>query len=284
MNPLLTLLERALDERSAGAAANTADPKAWFETARAADSTEVPVLLPQLPRRLGRQPLGGERTTVEGCDVDLSAWRVCDAAAAILLATAGAEMLLDLFAHGDYEERAMVMRARTVRPIDDATVALLGEAQRTNTQDHVEALVLDCDLVARAVDAGAFPLDDFHRLMLKIAFVDLPAARMFGVLRHANQTLSTMLQDLATEREAATRKVWYDTCRFIGRAPAAGSVGRLLGALEHGDDNHRLAAAEGLGALARTELTPFLRERLNREPHPTVRAALENALASTPDA
>jgi HEAT repeat protein len=66
---------------------------------------------------------------------------------------------------------------------------------------------------------------------------------------------------------------------MIGRAPCAGSIARLIGGLEHGDDGVRLAAAEGLCALGRADLLPFVRERLDREPRAAVRTLLETCLA-----
>ena len=48
---------------------------------------------------------------------------------------------------------------------------------------------------------------DWNRLILKLAFIDLPLRRAFDAERHANTELSRMLQGLATEREAAGRSV-----------------------------------------------------------------------------
>ena len=50
------------------------------------------------------------------------------------------------------------------------------------------------------------------------------------------------------------------------------------GGLEHGDDHHRLAAAEGLARLDRDDLRQFLRERLARENLPRIRPVLERAV------
>jgi hypothetical protein len=91
---------------------------------------------------------------------------------------------------------------------------------------------------------------------------------------------SRMLQGLATEREAAGRKVWHDTNLAIAHAPAEGTIARLLGGLEHGDDHHRLAAAEGLAHLRRADLRPYLAERLPRENLPRIRAVLERAIGA----
>lgn len=241
------------------------------------DAGRLPVLLPQLPRRLGRGPLGGDPVREGDLVVDLAAWRRCDAGAALLLEAAGSgdAGFDDLYQHGDLEERTMVLRALAVRPVTAGTVALLGEVQRTNTVSHVEAGACDSNLVARAVGRAGFGLEDFNRMVLKIAFLDLPLDRLPGAEVHANEELSRMLQDLATEREAAGRPVWADTDRLLARAPTAGSLARLVGGLEHGDDRRRRAAAEGVALLGRPELVPFATERLPREPRPEIRTALE---------
>jgi hypothetical protein len=243
--------------------------------------------LPALPRRVGRDPLSPELALEGDCAVDLGAWRACDAAALELLhaADAGDEALRELHAHGDIEERAMVLRALACRPVSAGTVLLLGEVQRTNVQSHFEAAVCDSNLVSRALGRAGFAQTDLDRLVLKAAFLGIELARLIDVQRHANPELSRMLQDLATEREAAGRAVWRDTARLIARAPTAGTLARLIGGLEHGDDGTRLAAAEGFDVLLsrdgahRAEFSLYLRERLPREPRADIRAALERALA-----
>jgi hypothetical protein len=140
---------------------------------------------------------------------------------------------------------------------------------------HVEAACCDGDLLQRTAGQPGFGTAEQNRLLLKLAFLDLPLQRVFGGEQFANPELSRMLQDLATEREAAGRAVWRDTDRLCGRAPVAGTVARILGGLEHGDDGRRLAAAEGLLALRRPDLAAYARERLPREP----RAAIQKLLA-----
>jgi len=242
---------------------------------------QLPFLWPQLARRVGRVPLKASR--VEHDDdiiVDLSAWRACDAAGLALLQRTSRkdEMLLDLYLRGDKEEKTIVLRCMAFLPVTPATVRLFGEVQRTNTAQHFEALALDSNLAVRALhvrgDESGFTRDDFHRLVLKMAFLDLPAWRMFRAVLETDETLAGMLQAYATEREAAGRSVWVDTNRFLGRAPVPGSVARILGGLEHGDDATRLAAAEGLFALKRPDLAPYAKERLEREPREVIRRLL----------
>lgn len=273
---------RDLLVRAAGAG-----PRAWLaeavEVARG-DPARIPVLFPQLPRRLGRAYLHGELRRDATVVVDAGAWRACDAGALALLTAndlPDERLLTDLHDRGDLEERTMVLRCLACLPIRPSTGRLLGEVQRTNQVVHVAAGALDSNLLARALDEGdagtGFGVEEFDRLVLKLAFLDLPLHRAIDAERHANPELSRMLQGLATEREAAGRKVWHDTNRLLGRAPTSGTLARLLGGLEHGDDGHRLAAAEGLAELNRAELLPFVTERLPREERPAIRSALELA-------
>lgn len=272
-------------------AAATPEASAWLDDAlqtAAADPGRIPVLFPQLPRRTGRDYLAGGLREDGTVRVETGAWRTCDAAGLAILTAAGTpseELLVDLHDRGDLEERTMVLRALAALPVRPVTGRLLGEVQRTNQVVHVAAGALDSNLMARALDEGGaaigFGQDEFNRLMLKLAFVDLPLARAIDATRHANPELSRMLQGLATEREAAGRKVWHDTNLAIAHAPTEGTIARLLGGLEHGDDHHRLAAAEGLAHLDREDLRPYLLERLGRENLPRIRAVLERAVRTT---
>jgi hypothetical protein len=249
-----------------------------------ADRGRLSVLFPGLPRRLGRQPIGGGRRQLAGATVDPDACRRRDVAAALLLQGVAApdDELWDLWAHGDIEERAMLLRSLSFLPLGAMTRRLLDEVQRTNVVLHVEAALSDSDLLARATSAGVLDQPAGNRLLLKFAFLDLPLARAIDAERCANIELSRMLQDLATEREAAGRSVWRDTWRMLGRAPCPGALARLIGGLEHGDDGVRLAAAEGLLALPERGpgVAGFAKERLPREQRPAITALLER-LSST---
>jgi hypothetical protein len=271
------------------------DSRTWLREACGrlrTGAAELPVLFPQLPRRIGRDYLPPElrRDEDSGAVVDFGAWRACDAAALRLLAAAERDprpkMLLDLHDRGDMEERTMALRALACLPIGAATGRLLGDAQRTNHVNHVVAACLDSNLLARTLDAAdprstGFGREEFNRMILKLAFLDLPLRRVFGARRHADPELSGMLQGLATEREAAGRKVWHDTNRLIAHAPTAGTIARVVGGLEHGDDEHRLAAAEGVATLRQPWIRDLIAERLSREPRASIRAALERALETT---
>ena len=245
----------------------------------------IAVLLPQLARRVGREPLRDAGIETHGeIQIDLSGWRDCDLVGAALLGEHPVDdaQLRDLYWHGDMEEKTIVLRSLALRDITPATVDLLGEVQRTNVGVHLEAGALDSNLVARALRAGGpeggFTQDDLHRLVLKMAFSDFPASRLFEALECGTETLSRMLQDFATEREAAGRAVWVDTWRFIARHPTAGTRARVIGGLEHGSDPVRTASAEAVLLMQDETLNAFARERLPREPREDIRALLQQAV------
>ncbi len=257
------------------------DAAEWLRDAQATlaekGAAHLPILFPQLARRIGRHGLGGSVVEDAGMRANLGAWRACDAAGALLIgsATPDDEQLVDLYRHGDMEERTIVLRTLALLPITAATVELLGEIQRTNTVAHFEAGGLDSNIIVRSVDGdGPYDEADFQRFILKMAFSDLPLERLDDGLRFASAELSRMLQDFAMEREAAGRAVWVDTYRFIGRAPTEGSLGRLIGGLEHGDDNTRLAAAEGAKEIGGEVLARFAAERMPRERREGIKAVL----------
>jgi len=272
---LQALLDPVLDPAS----------RTWLADARKTlaerGAGHLPVPWAQLARRLGRERLAAGVVRDGDIEADLGAWRACDAGGLLLMqaTTPDDEQLLDLYLHGDLEERAITLRCLAFRPVTGVTVRLFGEMQRTNTVMHYEAGALDSNLAVRALAAGGedagFTREDFNRLVLKLAFLDLGLWRMFGALETITAEVSATLQSYATEREAANRTVWKDTYRIIGHAPVPGSAARLLGGIEHGDDETRLAAAEGLLALGRADLAPFARERLEREPRAAIRAILE---------
>lgn len=247
------------------------------------DRSRLPVVFPGIPRRFGKTVIGGGRQAFGEATVDLDAFRTCDLVAAYLVKSIEAteEEVLDVFAHGDIEERAMLFRSLNFMPLGSTTNRLFGEALRTNVALHLEAAMCDSDLLARSIKSGVLDADTANRLLLKFAFIGMDLTRALNIESHANPTLSTMLQDLATEREAAGRSVWQHTYRMLGHAVCPGALGRLIGGIEHGDDGVRHAAADGLLAMRNNDsslqplLAQFAQERLPREPRETVRELLQ---------
>jgi hypothetical protein len=266
----------------------TSDAFAWWEAGRqrvtGGDPAPLAALFPALVRKLGRDPLleptdAGRFLAGERFLVDLAAYRRADAAGALLALAAvagGADpsFLRTRFNEGDLDERTTVLRTLPFLGGAPVVLDLMGEAQRSNTQDHFEAAACDSDVAMRRL-----PQADLNRMVLKMAFLDVPVWRMLGGLQRADGELSRKLQDFATEREAAGRPVWVGTLAFIARAPVDGTRARLVGHLEHGDDRQRLAAAQNIAVLRDRSLARYVRERLGRELSPAIRAAMHEALA-----
>lgn len=277
------------------------DPRGreWFLAARqeveAGGAKALLERFPALARRVGRAAAGQgmhRRDMPRGpaACADLRVWRAADMAGLLLLEQAAPpdDVLLDLYRHGDLEERTILLRALVLLPLGGATVHLLNEVQRTNVESHFQAAVLDGNLPRRALEHQDFGRPGVHRLVLKAAFLGHPVERLLEIEECASQELSRMLQDLASEREAAGRAVWAGTNWLIACAPTHGTVARLLGGLEHGDDRQRLAAARGLLRLVREarggrrELLGYLAERREREPRPAIRTLLAEAAQEVP--
>ncbi len=265
----------------------SAEAAAWLSTTEARvgrDPAALPAVFPSLARQLGRTQLTPEIIQEPNFIVDFGAWRTCDAGGLALIrsATPDDAQLIDLFLHGDFEERTILLRSLACLSIHEATIQLLGEAQRTNTQVHFEACVCDSDLVARAIDAQlpTFQAVDGYKVLLKAAFVGVRLQRFFGIERHASSELTRMVTGLATEREAAGRPIWADTNRVIARAPIEGSLARIRAGLEHADPEQRLAAAEAVAILGDAELIAAAAARLSDEKRPDIRAALQTAIDS----
>ena len=108
-----------------------------------ADRARLPVLFPGLPRRFGKDPIGGGRRQFGDAVVDLDAFRSCDLTAAYLCASieASADELIDVFAHGDIEERAMLLRSLSFLPMGDATRRLSESAQSAQSAREDLALL-----------------------------------------------------------------------------------------------------------------------------------------------
>ena len=148
-------------------------------------------------------------------------------------------------------------------PVDDAVRSLLLAAHRSNDQVLFESGLLDHDLAARALTTP-----DFDNVVLKVAFLSLPLARLVGWEGRAHEGLTGKILDFADERTAAGRPIWEDGLQLAARTPMPGVRERVLADLEHLDVERRRAAVRA--AL-----------RLGHEP--AVAAALERRRASESD-
>lgn len=238
------------------------DSKPWWDKAlpaAAGDAAQLAIPIAGLCRRLGRdprvEPTAPDRFhATDGLVLDLAAFRTADLGAMVLVHThleAGGDpaVLRDLYDHGDLDERVGAMRSLLVVPPDHPVVQdLLGEAQRANVVDIYEAAWCDHDLAVRVLSQ-----DDFNRMVLKLAFTNLPLWRVLRATERANPELSRMLEDFALEREAAGRPVWPDTVTLMAHAPIDGSRERIERHAASGPDDLRALAQDALAHLSAQE-------------------------------
>jgi hypothetical protein len=207
---------------------------AWLDAV-----TDLRVAFPAVSRQLGR---GG---VVTG-DARFAAWRVDDAARALLLVRAGSlEMARDLYFAGDARERCGALRALPYLPDGDAALPCILDAMRTSAGDVFEAAILDNDYAARHL-----PQHEWRKAVLKAVFVGAALARIARLEARADAELAQSLYDYVLEREAATRSVPHDLWIVCAMFPPAGLVAKLVGYTTHPDPSHQGAAR---AALARTQ-------------------------------
>lgn len=240
--------------------------------------SHLDVVFPSLPRKIGRGALGGGKTEVGKDIVDFDALRLCDAAAAVIIARlpedarrAAAERL---YSNGDFEEKRMVQKSLAFVELGGAAAPLLEQAHRTNDQIIFESAFVDSTFAASVLDR-----EQLRRVVLKAAFMDLDASRFIDLARFADAELSRMLLEFMSEREAAGRLVWFGSLETAAHAPSPGVEARILGDLWHGDDRRRAAAARAAAIHSGPRILEEVRIRAQREMHPKIRAILESILA-----
>jgi hypothetical protein len=175
---------------------------------------------------------------------DLHAWRIDDAARALLLVALGEHVvdeLPGLYRYGDPAERRGVLRALPLLPIGDAGLPLVADALRSN----------DLGLIAAALGPYAFGrLSDaaIAQAVLKCAFVGVPLAGLEGLAGRVTPALASMLAAYALERVVAGRDVPGDVWPLIARYPAEEELAAIRAELDHPVAERRQAARAALDA------------------------------------
>jgi hypothetical protein len=113
-----------------------------------------------------------------------------------------------LYEAGDSGERLAILTVLHELGLEDAAVALVEDALRTN----------DARLVAAALGPyGSEWLDDhaFRQGVLKCVFMSIPLSAVADLDRRFDPELARMLSDYAAERQAAGRPVPHDVLERI---------------------------------------------------------------------
>ncbi len=251
---------------------------------------------PSLSRAVGRAPLiaaFGERAAAVETGpfgpVAVGEWRLDEAVRVLVLlraaggvpASAAVTLLRSVYAAGDADERAAVLRALSFLPMGGEAVDLVLDGVRSNHAALIRAALLDNPCASRFL-----PDLEFRKAVLKAVFLEMPVGRIAGLTDRATPELAQSLCDFIDEREAAQRPVPPEIWPVAALNPRPGLVARLVGRLEHPLPVERLHAALALRAAADPRAASFLAEREGREQDGAVRAAIaaaRGALAGTSD-
>lgn len=275
-------LRAAIDARLDEAA------RRWLREGLQEDAAAVRALLAEVPRRTGRRHLIGafaERAAARlpgvWGEVPVGAWTLADAARVLLLAESAEraeapyDALFRVYDLGDTETRVAALRALNfVRRGDPARgLELVLDAGRTYLTELLRAAW--CDNPFSAVNLSDH---DHRKAVLKAFFCDVPVAGFLRLEERADAELAESLCEYIDERLAAGRSVPRALWSVAALHPQPGLVARLVGMLEHPDREERCVAARALARARDARAASFVRERLEREDDPEVRAALEAAL------
>jgi len=190
-----------------------------FEACGAPSSVAFRALFASVPRRLGEnareRPLPpAELAASARPHLTWTDWVRVAMTSRALAGTPAAErgaVLLRLFEGGEIGEQESILR----------TLALL-----PNSADFVETGLLGCRTNARRVfeavacenpfPASHFPDLGFNQMVMKAIFIEVPVARIEGIVARRGAELVRMLEDYASERRAAGRPVPNDVGTLLG--------------------------------------------------------------------
>ena len=186
--------------------------------------------------------------------------------------------LEEAFRHADVGELCALYRALGLLPDGARFARRAGEGCRTNMTSVFEAVACDTPYPARHQDDDAW-----RQLVIKAVFIDAPLWRVYGLDGRLSPELARMALDLADERRSAGRPVQPELWMCLGGhggERARTSIERELDAGNPHASGRRAAAL----ALARAGERERLKQLLETERDPAVRATLRGALDGRYDA
>lgn len=255
----------------------------------AAGRGDLGVAFASAARHVGRGGLdqpGAALPTAGGDQMSLAAWRLDDAARALMLLAVGRHapttvlaQARDCYFQGDARERTGALRALSLLPgaaTDASALPAVLDAVRITQGEILEAAICD-----NPYASWHLPQHEWRTAALKVLFLGHSIHRVARLEQRADAALAQSLVDLASEREAAGRVVSPDTWTLAARFPPPGLTAKLLAYLEHASREHRLGAATALATLAAHDaaLVAVLAERAARQSDPAIRDLLAPAKA-----
>ena len=179
----------------------------------------------------------------------------------------------EAFRYADEGELRALYRSLALLPGPERFVWRAGEGCRSNMRSVFEAAALDTPFPVKYFDDVAW-----NQAVIKCIFIEAPLWRMWGLDTRLSPELARMALDLADERRSAGRPVQPDLWLCPGPHLDARALASVERELDPGN-SHTLGRRAAAYALARGGHADRLRELLEVEETPAVRAAMEDALA-----
>jgi len=179
------------------------------------------------------------------------------------------------FRYADEGELRGLYRSLALLPDPERFTWRAGEGCRTNMRSVFEAVALDTPFPARYFDDVAW-----KQAVIKCIFIGAPLWRLWGLDTRLSADLARMALDLADERRSAGRTVQHELWLCLGPHLDGRAMASLEQELDPGN-SHTLGRRAAAYALARGERTDRLEELIKSEKIPSVRAAMEDALAGS---
>lgn len=189
----------------------------------AAEPQRITGLFPAAGRAVGREPVDPAADPlglVHGTADDLAREQLVQAVLTALGPDAAAQMLGELYRHGDDAERRGVLRGLNAAPhpapaVVAAGVGLVNDALRTNDPRLVTAAL--GEFSARHLDQHGW-----RHGVLKAVFMGIPLTAVAGIEARSDAELARMAQGLIDERRAANRTISNDIMRLAAATTTPG--------------------------------------------------------------
>lgn len=179
----------------------------------------------------------------------------------------------EAFRYADEGELRALYRSLALLPEPERFAWRAGEGCRSNMRSVFEAAALDTPFPVEYFDDVAW-----NQAIIKCIFIEAPLWRMWGLDTRLSADLARMALDLADERRSAGRPVQHELWLCLGPHIEVRAQASVELELDPGN-SHTLGRRAAAYALARGGRADRLRELLETEKIPSVRAAMEDGLA-----
>ena len=184
--------------------------------------------------------------------------------------------LFEIYDLGDVETRIACLRALNFIEDDPkAGLELVYDAGRTYLSE-----LMDAGWCNNPFSTEHLSTEEYRKAVLKSLFCDVDVGGFLKLEERADEELARSLCEYANEREAAGRSVPHSVWIVSARYPRPGLVARLIGRLEHPNEDERKVAILSLKSAQDQRAVSFLEDRLEREDSIECQKLIQDTLTS----